>query len=29
MAYALETLAPRKDAIGRIAREREAKIKGR
>jgi len=29
MDYALETLAPRKDAIGRIAREREAKIKGR
>jgi conjugal transfer pilus assembly protein TrbC len=29
MDYALETLAPRKDAIGRIAREREARIKGR
>ena len=29
MDYALETLAPRKDAIGRIARERDARIKGR
>jgi len=29
MDFALETLAPRKDAIGRIAREREARIKGR
>jgi conjugal transfer pilus assembly protein TrbC len=29
MDYALETLAPRKDAIGRIAQERNARIKGR
>ena len=29
MDYALETLTPRKDAIGRIARERDARIKGR
>ncbi|MCX7214650.1 MAG: type-F conjugative transfer system pilin assembly protein TrbC [Burkholderiales bacterium] len=29
MDYALETLSPRKDAIGRIAQERNARIKGR